>query len=333
MTEQNGQPDPATPESSVPLGPSEPIPAVNAACWFLAGPTASGKSATAMALAQKIDAEIISLDSMAIYREMDIGTAKPAPSERVVAHHLLDIRDCTEEFSVAQYLEAAHNCVAEILGRGKIPLFVGGTPMYLKVLLRGMFVGPSADWEFREQVQEQIDLHGKELIHQQLERVDPLSAHKLHPNDTRRVIRALEVFHLTGVPISHQQQQFEDQGASGRQNVFVLSWPRPLLHHRIEQRVEQMFNNGFVAEVEALVAKHGSLGRTAAQAVGYQEVLALLHAECSLNEAIEQVKIRTRRFARRQETWFRGFEECIWVPQVMPVEIGDTVEQILEHSE
>jgi len=270
---------------------------------------------------------------MAIYREMDIGTAKPAPSERVVAHHLLDIRDCTEEFSVAQYLEAAHNCVAEILGRGKVPLFVGGTPMYLKVLLRGMFVGPSADWEFRAQVQDQIDLHGNELIHQQLERVDPLSAHKLHPNDTRRVIRALEVFHLTGIPISHQQQQFEDQGTSGRQNVFVLSWPRPLLHHRIEQRVEQMFNNGFVAEVEALVTKHGSLGRTAAQAVGYQEVLALLQAECSLNEAIEQVKIRTRRFARRQETWFRGFEECIWISPVMPVEIDDTVEQILEHAE
>jgi len=333
MTEQNGQPDPATPEASVALGPSEPIPAVNAACWFLAGPTASGKSATAMALAQKINAEIISLDSMAIYREMDIGTAKPAPSERVVAHHLLDIRDCTEEFSVAQYLEAAHNCVAEILGRGKVPLFVGGTPMYLKVLLRGMFVGPSADWAFRAQVQDQIDLHGNELIHQQLERVDPLSAHKLHPNDTRRVIRALEVFHLTGIPISHQQQQFEDQGASGRQNVFVLSWPRPLLHHRIEQRVEQMFNNGFVAEVEALVTKHGSLGRTAAQAVGYQEVLALLQGECSLNEAIEQVKIRTRRFARRQETWFRGFEECIWISPVMPMEIDDTVEQILEHAE
>jgi tRNA dimethylallyltransferase len=250
----------------------------------------------------------------------------------MVAHHLLDIRDCTEEFSVAQYLEAAHVCVAEILERGRVPLFVGGTPMYLKVLLRGMFVGPPADWEFRAQVQEQIDLHGNALIHQQLERVDPLSAHKLHPNDIRRVIRALEVYHLTGVPISHQQQQFEDQGASDRRNVFVLSWSRALLHQRIEQRVEQMFDNGFVAEVEALVAKHGSLGRTAAQAVGYQEVLALLHEECSLDEAIEQVKIRTRRFARRQETWFRGFDECIWIPQVMPVEIGDTVDQILEQA-
>jgi len=333
MTEQHRQPDPAAPESSVSPGPAEPIPAVNAACWFLTGPTASGKSATAIALAQKIDAEIISLDSMAIYREMNIGTAKPVPRERVVAHHLLDIRDCSEEFSVAQYLEAAHVCVTEILGRGKIPLFVGGTPMYLKVLLRGMFVGPPADWEFRGQVQEQIDLHGNELIHQQLERVDPLSAHKLHPNDIRRVIRALEVFHLTGIPISHQQQQFEDQGASGRRNVFVLSWPRPLLHHRIEQRVEQMFENGFVAEVEALVAKHGSFGRTAAQAVGYQEILALLQQESSLDEVIEQVKIRTRRFARRQETWFRGFEECIWIPQVMPVDIDDTVEQILEQTD
>ena len=184
MTEQHRQPDSA---SSVSSGLGEPIPAVNAACWFLTGSTASGKSAMAIALAQKIDAEIISLDSMAIYREMNIGTAKPAPSERVVAHHLLDIRDCPEEFSVAQYLEAAHVCVTEILERGKIPLFVGGTPMYLKVLLRGMFVGPPADWEFRGQVQEQIDLHGNQLIHKQLERVDPLSAHKLHPNDIRRV--------------------------------------------------------------------------------------------------------------------------------------------------
>ena len=333
MTEQNRQPDPVVTEPSIAQGPKEPIPAINAACWFLTGPTASGKSAMAMALAEKIDAEIISLDSMAIYREMDIGTAKPAPSERMIAHHLLDIRDCTEEFSVAQYLEAAHVCVAEILERGRVPLFVGGTPMYLKVLLRGMFVGPPADWEFRAQVQEQIDLHGNALIHQQLERVDPLSAHKLHPNDIRRVIRALEVYHLTGVPISHQQQQFEDQGASDRRNVFVLSWSRALLHQRIEQRVEQMFDNGFVAEVEALVAKHGSLGRTAAQAVGYQEVLALLQQECSPDEVMEQVKIRTRRFARRQETWFRGFEECIWIPQVMPVQIGETVDQILEQAE
>ena len=333
MTEQNREPDPVVAEPSIAQGPKEPIPAINAACWFLTGPTASGKSAMAMALAEKIDAEIISLDSMAIYREMDIGTAKPAPSDRMVAHHLLDIRDCTEEFSVAQYLEAAHVCVAEILERGRVPLFVGGTPMYLKVLLRGMFVGPPADWEFRAQVQEQIDLHGNALIHQQLERVDPLSAHKLHPNDIRRVIRALEVYHLTGVPISHQQQQFEDQGASDRRNVFVLSWSRALLHQRIEQRVEQMFDNGFVAEVEALVAKHGSLGRTAAQAVGYQEVLALLQQECSPDEVMEQVKIRTRRFARRQETWFRGFEECIWIPQVMPVQIGETVDQILEQAE
>jgi len=333
MTEQNRQPDPVVTEPSIAQGPKEPIPAINAACWFLTGPTASGKSAMAMALAEKIDAEIISLDSMAIYREMDIGTAKPAPSERMIAHHLLDIRDCTEEFSVAQYLEAAHVCVAEILERGRVPLFVGGTPMYLKVLLRGLFVGPPADWEFRAQVQEQIDLHGNALIHQQLERVDPLSAHKLHPNDIRRVIRALEVYHLTGVPISHQQQQFEDQGASDRRNVFVLSWSRALLHQRIEQRVEQMFDNGFVAEVEALVAKHGSLGRTAAQAVGYQEVLALLQQECSPDEVMEQVKIRTRRFARRQETWFRGFEECIWIPQVMPVQIGETVDQILEQAE
>ncbi|MEC7564941.1 MAG: tRNA (adenosine(37)-N6)-dimethylallyltransferase MiaA [Planctomycetota bacterium] len=312
--------------------PCPPLPPVPADCWFLTGPTASGKTAVAIALAQQMDAEIISLDSMAIYRGMDIGTAKPTEAQQILPHHLLDIRDPVEEFSVAQYLELAHQHVAAIEQRGKAVLFVGGTPMYLKVLLRGMFTGPPADWEFREQIEQQLDIHGNLAIHQQLERVDPLSAHKLHPNDVRRVIRALEVFHLTGEPISHQQHQFEEQGGSGVENVFVLSWPRPQLHQRIERRVEQMFEDGFVQEVVNLQEKYKQLGRTAAQAVGYCEVLEYLSDECTLAEAVEQVKVRTRRFARRQETWLRGFSECKWIAMTEPVREADVVNRILEQA-
>ena len=154
---------------------SEPMPAIDDDCWFLTGPTASGKTSTALRLAEKIDAEIISLDSMAIYRGMDIGTAKPSQENRQrIVHHLIDILDPHEQFSVAEYLSRSHETVEAIKARGKKVLFVGGTPMYLKVLLRGIFGGPAADWEFRQQVEEQVELHGKEALHRQLAQVDPL---------------------------------------------------------------------------------------------------------------------------------------------------------------
>ena len=205
------------------------LPAIDDSCWFLTGPTASGKTSAALVLAERIGAEIISLDSMAIYRGMDIGTAKPSLEQRSqVVHHMIDILDPNESFSVAEYLARAHRIVDEIRQRGNKALFVGGTPMYLKVLLRGIFGGPAADWEFRQQVEEQIELHGKQALHRQLAMVDPVSAHKFHPNDIRRVTRALEVYHLTGEPISHQQQEFESQNKSNKKFVFQLSWPRDL---------------------------------------------------------------------------------------------------------
>ena len=309
---------------------SEPMPAIDDDCWFLTGPTASGKTSTALRLAEKIDAEIISLDSMAIYRGMDIGTAKPLQKNRQrIVHHLIDILDPHEQFSVAEYLSRSHETVEAIKARGKKVLFVGGTPMYLKVLLRGIFGGPAADWEFRQQVEEQVELHGKEALHRQLAQVDPLSAHKFHPNDIRRVTRALEVYHLTGQPISHQQQEFENQTSTNKQFVFQLCWPREVLHSRIEARVQEMFDGGLVAEVESLLSAQQALGRTALQAVGYREVVDYLEGKRDLAETMEQVVYHTRRFARRQETWFRGFPECKQIEMVEELTTDQVVDQIL----
>lgn len=310
------------------------LPAIDDSCWFLTGPTASGKTSAALVLAERIGAEIISLDSMAIYRGMDIGTAKPSLEQRSqVVHHMIDILDPNESFSVAEYLARAHRIVDEIRQRGNKALFVGGTPMYLKVLLRGIFGGPAADWEFRQQVEEQIELHGKQALHRQLAMVDPVSAHKFHPNDIRRVTRALEVYHLTGEPISHQQQEFESQNKSNKKFVFQLSWPRDVLHQRIEKRVVAMFEAGLVREVQQLLESYQELGRTALQAVGYREVLEHLRGERDLDETMQQVVYHTRRFARRQETWFRGFPECQQVTmtnEMTPEEVVDTIIDLVE---
>jgi len=280
-------------------------------CWFLTGATASGKSRTSLVLAERLNAEIVSLDSMAIYRGMDIGTAKPGAAEQAqVPHHIIDVVDPTEQFSVSQYRDAALEKIRQIQGQGKQVLFVGGTALYLKALLRGMFDGPPADWDFRKQVEAEIAEAGAGLLHQRLEMVDPVAASNLHPNDHRRIIRALEVYKTTGKPISHLQMEFDEGRDSQSCRVFTIRHDRAILHERIESRVEAMFELGLVAEVQGLLAKWGALGHTASQAVGYREVIDFLEGTKSEAEMFEQVKIRTRRFARHQETWFRGMSEC-----------------------
>ncbi|MBW3596355.1 MAG: tRNA (adenosine(37)-N6)-dimethylallyltransferase MiaA [Planctomycetes bacterium] len=304
-------------------------PPVTADCWFLTGATAAGKTGVGLELARLLDAEIVSLDSMAVYRGMDIGTAKPtAQQRREVPHHLIDIAEPTEEFSVSQYLEAAEAKVAEIRSRGRTPLFVGGTPLYLKTLLRGLFEGPPADWEFRRAVEEEAAQVGVEALHERLAQVDPVTAARLHPNDRRRIIRALEVYRTTGQPISHFQFQF-DEGRPARDcRVFVLQWPRSELHRRIDRRVESMFAAGLIEEVRGLLDKYGDLGRTASQAVGYREAIEHLAGKLDLAETIRRTQARTRRFARRQETWFRSLSECRFAAmkeKVEPAEIALTI--------
>ena len=280
-------------------------------CWYLTGATASGKSEVSLILAEMLDAEIISLDSMAIYREMDIGTAKPPESNRqAVPHHLIDILNPNELFSVSQYREQALNRIHEIHQRGKVALFVGGTALYLKALIRGLFDGPPANWEFRKQIEQELANVSAEDLFTRLRSVDPVSADKLHINDRRRIIRALEVYQSTGVPISHWQIEFDRATAPEECRVFTIRHPRSILHERIENRVHKMFEEGLVDEVSSLLRKWADLSQTASQAVGYREVIEHLRGERDLESTMEKVLVRTRRFARHQETWFRGLQEC-----------------------
>jgi len=294
-------------------------------CWFLAGPTASGKTAAGVELAKRIGAEIVALDSMSLYRGMDIGTAKPEAELRArVPHHLLDVIEPHEEYSLADYVQAAETACRKIVARGKTPLFVGGTGLYLRAILRGVFEGPSADWELRERLQSEADEHSEEWLHGRLQLIDPVLAAKLHPRDTRRVIRALEVFELTGRPLSEQQQQTPLPEGERPQHVYWLSPDREWLSARIDRRVTEMFAAGLVDEVRQLVAAH-ELSRTARQALGYAEVLAHLAGETSLEDTIVLVQQHTRQFAKRQHTWFRHLVECHAVPIAgaeSPVEIA-----------
>jgi tRNA dimethylallyltransferase len=278
---------------------------------YLTGPTASGKSAISLALAERLNAEIISLDSMAIFRGMDIGTAKPTLAERkFIQHHLIDILDPHEEFSVAQYRRRALETAEEIQNRGKVALFVGGTPLYLKTLLRGLYEGPPADWDFRSKLEERVAAYGIEVLHSDLQKVDPAAAKKIYPQDIRRVIRALEVFDQIGTPLSELQQEFNKPIPRESVRVFCFDWPRATLHTRINERVDQMFSGGLIEEVEHLLRQPNGLGRTARQAVGYHEVIEHLEEQVSLATTIEKVKAGTRQFAKRQCTWFRGLSEC-----------------------
>ena len=299
--------------------------------WFLTGPTAVGKTAVGLPLAEKIDAEIVSMDSMAIYREMDIGTAKPTPDQRKrVVHHLIDRVAPQEEFSLAQYLDMAQAITQEIRSRGRQVLFVGGTPLYLKGLLRGIFAGPPADWQFRLSMLARSDSNEPGWLHDQLKAVDPIAAVRLHANDTRRIIRALEVFEKTGRPISELQKQFERGLPAEACRVFVIDCPKADLHVRIDRRVEAMFAAGLVDEVRRLLADPRGLSKTARQAVGYAEVIDYHRAKQDLVATVELVKTHTRQLAKRQATWFRSLSECRFVDVQNDIAPEAVAEQIFE---
>lgn len=288
-------------------------------CRFLAGPTASGKTAVGIRIAEQISAEIISLDSMTVYRGMDIGTAKPTASERArVPHHLLDIRHPGEEFSTAEFMAAALTSCEEILSRGRIPLFVGGTGLYLRSLLRGVFEGPSANWELRQRWELYARNQGAVALHAQLAIIDPTTAQRLHPNDQRRVIRALEIQALTGRTASESHQERPLPIEERPRCVHWLNPARDILHQRIDSRVDQMLADGLVHEVDQLRQAPEGLGRTARQALGYKEILAHQEAGVPLTDAVRELKTRTRQFAKRQCTWFRNLEE------LAPIDIAGT---------
>jgi tRNA dimethylallyltransferase len=277
---------------------------------YLTGPTASGKTAIGVQLARQLDAEIIALDSMTLYRGMDIGTAKPTIEERGgVPHHLIDVLDPWESASVARYRRWAIDAMKSIEGQGKRVLVVGGTALYLKTLLRGLFEGPGADPVVRGRLEDEAATWGVQSLHERLRTVDPRTAERVHPHDQRRIVRALEVIELSGRPLSQLQVEHDRPAPEGTL-VYALERPRPELHDRINRRVMAMFAEGLVEEVRELQSLPRPLSHVAAQGVGYLEVLDYLAGKMDLPETVDRVQARSRQFAKRQATWFRGLKEA-----------------------
>lgn len=282
----------------------------------IVGPTGSGKTGTAIRLCQHLDAEIISMDSMQIYRKMDIGTAKPTRAEQLAArHHMIDVVDPDQLFTVSMYREMACTAIDDILRRGKLPILVGGTGLYLQALSYEMSLGEyGADSELRKalnQIASEVD--GPQKLHARLRAVDPESAEKLHPNDTRRVIRALEIFETTGKMKSAQGEEAQIEGPY-HILVYGLSLPRDQMYSRINARVDKMVEEGLVDEVKDLLQSgvHPKKEGGAMQAIGYKEIVSALQGEISLEQAIALIKQGSRRYAKRQWTWFRRDNRTQW---------------------
>ncbi len=276
---------------------------------LLSGPTGAGKTALALDLAERLDAEIVCADSMTLYRGFDIGTAKPTPAERArVRHHLLDCLDPHESANVAWWLNRAGECCREIEGRGKRVLVVGGTPFYLKAILSGLFDGPPVDPLVRARLEARALTEPAELA-TELARVDPPSAARLHPNDVRRVVRALEVFHSTGRPLSEWQTTWADPPRL--LPLVVIDREKSELAERLDRRLHQMLADGWPAEVERLLSV--PWGREVSQAVGYRELAAVARGEAELAQAVERIRVGTRQLAKRQRTFLRGLPGAAWV--------------------
>ena len=283
-------------------------------CWVLTGPTASGKTAYSIRLAKAYNCEIICMDSMQIYRGMDIGTAKPTPEEMDgVVHHMIDVASPDENFSVARYQEMAEACIADIHARGKRALLVGGTGLYLRALRQPMAMGDvAADEAIRmELVSIAASEGGKERLHTMLETVDPETAGRLHLNDVRRVVRALEVYRLTGCPFSQQTQMQTESRFSYR--VASLTMDRSILYDRIEKRVDVMIEQGLIDEVSGLLRNGVPADCQGMKAIGYKEIVPYLRNEASLEQTIYLLKLNTRHYAKRQLTWMRREDDVLWV--------------------
>ena len=268
---------------------------------FLVGPTAVGKSEVALLLAMEMNAEIVSADSVQVYRGMDIGTAKPTKEERSRApHHLIDVVNVCQPFNVAEYRQLATTAIAQIQQKSHLPLVVGGSGLYLRALSEGLFEGPGAD----ERIRAELETQPAEVLFERLRKVDPISAKKIGVENKRRLVRSLEVFEITGKPMSAQQREWDSDSTSGL-TMICLERDRADLYARIERRVEWMFEHGLVGETEQLLAQGLAENPTARVAAGYREVIEMLQGVRSLEETKARVKTRTRQLAKRQLTWFR----------------------------
>lgn len=292
---------------------------------FLAGPTAVGKSEIALSLAERLGGEIISVDSMQVYRGLDIGTAKPSPADRAcMPHHLIDICDLTQSFDAAQFVRLAQRALEEIQARGRVPIFCGGTGLYFKAFLSGLGEAPSANPELRAK----LEAMPFEALLRELRKRDPAAYEKIDKQNPRRVIRAVEVIRLTGKKFSQQRAEWKSTVQGQRPEFFCLTRAAEDLRQRIDARVDTMFARGLVDETRELL-KHGLEGnKTAMQAIGYRQVVEHLRGERSLPETVELVKIKTRQFAKRQLTWFRAQKNLEWIetkPDELPKETAQKI--------
>ena len=281
--------------------------------YFILGCTGCGKGAVGRRLARRLGGRIVSVDSMKIYRRMDIGTAKPAAEERArVRHHCIDVVEPSEGFSVAQYVEHADRAIEAIAAAGDVALAVGGTNLYIKALTEGLFEGPSADEDRRAALKRRGREAGLAVLHAELARVDPEAAGRIHPHDERRIVRALEVYEATGTPITELQRQWD--AGRRRYDCVLLGLRRDKADQsrHINARVRRMVEAGLRDEVAALLAEPAGLSRQAAQAVGYAEMIDHLAGRGTLEEAVERIKINTRRLAKKQRTWHRRFADVHW---------------------
>ncbi len=282
----------------------------------ITGPTATGKTALAIQAAGLLEGEIVSADSMQLYRGMDIGTAKPTPAERQgVVHHMLDVADPRDNFSAARYAQMAGACVEDILRRGKTPLVVGGTGLYIDALVRGRdFACAPYDPAVRQRAEEEYDLLGGEAFRSRLASVDPVRAARLHPRDRKRLVRAWEVYVLTGESLTALDERSRTQPPRFQAVTVALDYAqRDTLYARIDRRTADMFRRGLVEEVQTLLQSGVDRQCTAMQAIGYKEVAAALHDGISLAQAQQQVAQASRRYAKRQLTWLRSRKEVHWL--------------------
>ncbi len=295
---------------------------------LILGVTASGKGQLAFSLAESLGAEIISVDSMKVYRRMDIGTGKPPKEAREqLQYHLIDVVEPSEEFSVGTFLGLANDAIEQIKSRKRKIIAVGGTALYIKALLYGLFEGPGTDEQIRAQLRARAEAEGAEL-YRELTEIDPAAAGRISPNDTKRIIRALEVYKITGKPISSLQKQFDAEEPLRDWTIIGLRREKAEESKRINARVKRMIEAGLVDEVKSLLGEEKPLSKQARCAIGYAEIIDYLSGRTSLEDAIELIKKNTRRLAKNQRTWFKTFQNVNW----LDIEPEESYEKILDHA-
>ena len=281
---------------------------------IIAGPTAVGKTSVSIKLAKKFNAEIINADSRQIYKKLNIGTAKPTKAEQAeVPHHLIDLIDPDKQFNAARFAELAKKKIKEIELKGKRVFVVGGTGLYIKALIHGLFSTPPSDRNLKERLIKEAEKRGLAYLHQKLKKIDPVSGGRIHPNDKQRIIRALEVYYLTGEPISKLQERHRFKSSQFETLKIALYRPKEELYERINKRVNQMIDQGLLAEVKSLLEEGYSPELNSMTSIGYQHIASYLSGKLSLDRAIELLQRDTRRYAKRQITWFKGDREYVWI--------------------